>query len=81
MVYKSNAAKKKSFTPKPSSYLTNAKLKSAEKTGCKDHGEVHLIDNGEGDLVCAECVVVVEERMICEEAEWCNFDDDSLAEK
>lgn len=60
----------------------NLKLvKELRKMGCKEHGDTNLIDNGEGDLVCTECGVVVEDRMICEDAEWRNFNDDSITEK
>lgn len=50
--------------------------------GCKVHGDAHLINDVKGGaLVCNECGVVVEDRMICEDAEWRNFDGDSLADK
>lgn len=56
--------------------------KELRKVGCKEHGDAHLInDIANGDLVCEQCGVVVEERMVCDEAEWRNFEGDSMAEK
>lgn len=57
-------------------------MKQLNQTGCKTHGEAHLLkDVRSGDLVCAECGFVVEDRMICEDAEWRNYADDSMATK
>lgn len=57
-------------------------LQELNKVGCKVHGDAHLInDMKDGNMVCEECGVVVEERMICEDAEWRNFEGDSMAEK
>lgn len=52
------------------------------KVGCKVHGNVHLInDVTNGDMVCGQCGIVVEERMVCDEAEWRNYEGDSMADK
>lgn len=57
-------------------------LNELRKVGCKVHGDAHLInDVASGDLVCERCGVVVDERMVCEEAEWRNFEGDSMADK
>lgn len=56
--------------------------KELRKTGCSVHGNVHLIDDiASGDLICEQCGVVVQERIICEDAEWRNFEGDSMADK
>lgn len=53
-----------------------------KRVGCSEHPGSYLInDISSGDVVCEECGKVVEERMICDDAEWRNFDGDSLAEK
>lgn len=61
----------------------NVKLmRELRKVGCKVHGDADLInDVASGDLVCVQCGVVVDERMVCEEAEWRNFEGDSMADK
>lgn len=61
----------------------NVKLvKEMQYEGCKAHGLEHLInDTQNGTVVCCVCGVVVEDRIILEESEWRNFEDDSLAEK
>lgn len=59
------------------------KLKSEKSLDrCSLHGKKYLIDEPHsGDMVCTKCGVIVCERMICEEAEWRNFGDDSMADK
>lgn len=61
----------------------NVKLANELRTvGCRVHGDAHLInDMANGDSICEQCGVVVEERMISDEAEWRNFEGDSAAEK
>lgn len=57
-------------------------VQELNKIGCKTHGENYLItDVRNGDSICEKCGLVVEERMVCDEAEWRNFDGDSVAEK
>lgn len=57
-------------------------VKELNRSGCKTHGEKYLLtDVRSGVVVCQECAFVVEDRLICEEAEWRNFSDDSLATK
>lgn len=57
-------------------------LREMREVGCKEHGDAHLInDEQSGDLVCVQCGVVVDERMMSEEAEWRNFEGDSMADK
>lgn len=57
-------------------------LKELRQVGCKVHGDVYLIDDKQsGDWICGECGIVVEERMVSEEAEWRNFEGDSMADK
>lgn len=52
------------------------------KYGCKTHGDDHLIEDvSSGDMICTKCAVVVEERMICDEAEWRCYDGDTQSEK
>lgn len=49
---------------------------------CKRHPDAYLLtDDHTGDLLCSKCGYVVDERMICDEAEWRNFEDDSNAMK
>lgn len=52
------------------------------KYGCKTHGDDHLIEDvSSGDVICTKCALVVEERMICDEAEWRNHEGDTQADK
>lgn len=57
-------------------------VKEQQKFGCKKHGTEHLMDDlTTGDRICTRCALVVEERMVCDEAEWRNFEGDTQAEK
>lgn len=49
---------------------------------CRQHGAEFMVeDQHTGDSICTKCGRIVCERMMCEEAEWRNFGDDSTAEK
>lgn len=60
----------------------NVKLFKEQKYGCKTHGDRELMeDHTTGDIICKKCAIVVEERMITDEAEWRCFDGDTQGEK
>ncbi|XP_031616549.1 transcription initiation factor IIB-like [Contarinia nasturtii] len=69
--------------PLPQTEHKNVKMvREQQKSGCKTHGSDNLTeDHSTGDIICTKCALVVEERMLCVEAEWRNFADDSQAEK
>lgn len=57
-------------------------VKEQHQFGCRRHGLEYLTDDlSTGDRICTRCALVVEERMVCDEAEWRNFDGDTQAEK
>lgn len=57
-------------------------IKKAKIDGCKRHPGAYLVtDDHTGDLLCSICGYVIDERIICNEAEWRNFEDDSNAAK
>lgn len=57
-------------------------VRELQHTGCKTHGNDHLTeDHSSGDIICMKCAIVVEERMLCEDAEWRNFADETQTEK
>lgn len=58
------------------------RLKNDVVVGCEKHATAYLItDQHSGDLLCSECGYVIQERIICDEAEWRDFNDDTKAEK
>lgn len=60
----------------------NVKLMRQQKYGCKKHGDTNLTeDHATGDIICTVCAIVVEERMLTDEAEWRCFGDDTQGEK
>lgn len=77
--------RKRKAEPLPNERHThkNVKIvKELNRVGCRKHGEKYLVtDVSQGDLVCEKCGIVVEDRIICDEAEWRNFADDSNATK
>lgn len=57
-------------------------VREQQKYGCKTHGIEHLTEDiSSGDVICTKCALVVEERMLCDDAEWRNFEGDTQAEK
>lgn len=57
-------------------------IKKAKIDGCKRHPGAYLVtDDHTGDLLCSKCGYVIDERMICDDAEWRNFEADSNAVK
>lgn len=70
-------------TPTEQKVHKNVKLaKELNRIGCRKHSDAYLInDVSSGDVICEKCGIVVEERMVCDDAEWRNFDGDSLADK
>lgn len=60
----------------------NVKAMKERKYGCKTHGIENLLeDYATGDVICTKCAVVVEERMITDEAEWRCFEGDTQGDK
>lgn len=60
----------------------NVKLMRQQKYGCRKHGDTKLTeDHTTGDIICTVCGIVVEERMLTDEAEWRCFGDDTQGEK
>lgn len=60
-------------------WLEELKRRESCRNGCGD--EYLIKDMANGALVCEQCGIVVEERMICDEAEWRNFESDSIADR
>lgn len=57
-------------------------IQKAKIDGCTRHPGAYLVtDDHTGDLLCSDCGYVIDERMICDSAEWRNFEDDSNAVK
>lgn len=57
-------------------------VKEQQRYGCKTHGTDHLTEDvSSGDVICTKCALVVEERMICDEAEWRNHEGDTQQDK
>lgn len=73
--------KEKSTAPKYE-HKNIREIKKEKINGCKRHPNAYLVtDDHTGDLLCSSCGYVIDERMICDEAEWRNFEDDSNAVK
>lgn len=57
-------------------------IKKLQNNGCKRHPDAYNVtDDHTGDVLCSKCGYVIDERMICDDAEWRNFADDSNAVK
>jgi len=49
---------------------------------CPECGSINLLLNKEkGEVICRDCGLVVEERMVDFDQEWSEFDSDSAAQK
>lgn len=74
--------KKAALAPTQKVHKNIIAVNEQRKFGCKTHGDNHLIEDvSSGDTVCTKCAVVVEERRICDDAEWRNHEGDTQAEK
>lgn len=75
-------SEKKKVTEPGEKVHKNMKAMKEQKYGCKTHGDKNLMeDHATGDIICTLCALVVEERMITDEAEWRCFGDDTQGEK